>query len=108
MTADLYADYNGMSAVHRALDRVGDTLEHQPAVVRAQCDEALAGAGQFRGALATGLATFALSWTEAFRVFADCGHLLGEHVGRTALTLATTDQLAADAAHAVTTWDVAP
>jgi hypothetical protein len=107
MTGGMSADFTAMGALRASLHSQGQTLAEQAAPLRDQCSGAVEAAGEFGPSLGQGMAVFALSWTEAFGKYAECLGILADHVGRSVITLATADQLAAEAA-ASTVWDVAP
>ncbi len=85
-----------MAGLGDSLETAGSEFDAGAAPVRARVQDAVDAAGEFSDSLGLGAATFALSWTTAFRAYSSSCRLLADHVGSSSLQLQWIDDEGAD------------
>jgi hypothetical protein len=96
MSGVLYADFAGMDGDRAVLMQIGSSLVAAGMPARAAADGAAEAAGEFRGDMDGGAATFGLSWWSALSFFGECADLLADNLGSAVLVLADVDTALGD------------
>ena len=85
------ADYGTLDGVQNQFNDLAAAFRNAKTPLGRDHDEALGGAGQFRGDLEAGAVKFLLSWREVFDVCEESAGLIAGNVGKTVVDLKAVD-----------------
>ncbi|GAB2686095.1 hypothetical protein [Thalassiella azotivora] len=87
----VHAEYGTLDAASNRFDDLAAAFRNATGPLERHHGQAMAGAGEFSGALADGAATFLISWSEVFSVCSQTAGLIAGNIGRTAVDLQAVD-----------------
>lgn len=95
---DLQIDNEALAAVTRVTAGSAEDLRGAEDLLRRDVDDAIAGAGEFAGALQEGMLTFQLSWTASLRTFGESCLAVSGLATQTGASMGSADAAVAAAA----------